>query len=43
MTSNGIRTLAIRGTAADIQHITRASAGEYDIENVILTILRMGA
>lgn len=42
MTSDGIRTLAIKGTAADI-HITRASAGEYDIENVILTILRMGA
>lgn len=42
MTSDGTHTLAIRGTAADI-HITRVSTGEYDIENVILTILRMGA
>ena len=42
MTSDEIRTLAIKGTAADI-HITRASTGEYDIENFILTILRMGA
>ncbi|WP_295110550.1 hypothetical protein [Ruminococcus sp.] len=42
MTSDGIRTLATRGTAADI-HIMRVSTGEFDIENVILTILRMGA
>lgn len=42
MTSDEICTLAIRGTAADI-HITRASTDEYDIKNVILTILRMGA
>ncbi|EGC03024.1 hypothetical protein [Ruminococcus albus] len=42
MTSDGTHTLAINGTAADI-HITRVSTGEYYIEKVILTILRMGA